>query len=647
MTRLQQIVIGILALDVIAVYSVLWLMFTVPAYDPVPEENQVAASDPVPPAPPSPSSTLPTIPSSTGVRPTATIKPMPLNTRIQVPVQFLSDYLQNHSYPNVVEATPWTNTTVNRWQYSQELGGVTLWDYFSSKFGQGYEEDWSSSRYGWLDDQGEWQTYRKERIRNARGQEVVTYVIVDRFGTGVVDQMVFTHYSVDARPSDANPDLAEWGDLARLGRLRIEVDEKIAYDVPIEDWFSGNALCLSADLAKLFFWRYRDFGSNGSIVPIPYQNHIKISVYGGVEKPKWFTFTGVMLPKGTPVKPFSGCLDAATQDAIRSLSPNVTNPESYIDQLGQVIESQDLRTGITGKNVSDSPTQPEGQASRLELSGQGTLTALQFRVPKQADITALDLQVKYGTAIAINMPLMAFFSDEDRIVKHRSTPLGVIDDPRDPNGYLFYCNYPLPYQDGITIEVTTRSQPVNLQVRYARSAEVAKTQLRVVYDDFRSHPPLTSLGPDYTVTLPGSGKLVGVVLATRDQRFDSKTIPGPPPDVFQGTIVFPMGYMESNVTLRDGRGLTRIYSGLEDFADGGYVFDSDQGSGAKNLPFAGVLAFSWKPPESGYFTMFRYFNDLSAFRFKKGLTLSFQHGTWKNTYPLRYGVAVFYYSEIN
>jgi hypothetical protein len=45
--------------------------------------------------------------------------------------------------------------------------------------------------------------------------------------------------------------------------------------------------------------------------------------------------------------------------------------------------------------------------------------------------------------------------------------------------------------------------------------------------------------------------------------------------------------------------------------------------------------------------MFRYFNDLSAFRFKKGLTLSFQHGTWKNNYPLRYGVAVFYYSEIN
>jgi hypothetical protein len=560
---------------------------------------------------------------------------------------FLSDYLENRSYATIVEAKPWINNSVNVWQYSEELGGVTFWDYFASGWAQGFEEDWESWHYGWQNDQGEWQQYRKETIKDQGGQQdVVSYVIVDRYGTGVIDKMVFIHDSPGARPWDSNPDLSEWGYLSHLGRIRIEVDEKIAYDVPIEDWFSGRALCLPSDLARLFFWRYRDFGSIGSIIPIPYQNHIKISVYGGIEKPKWFTFTGVTLPQGTMVTTISGCLDNATQDKFESSSPNVTRPENYIDRLSQTRETLDLWPRVVGKNVPGTLSKEGRPLSRLKLEGAGTIMALQFRVPKNYDIAALDLKVIYGNETAIDMPLMAFCSDQDRVVKHRSTPIGFVDDPKDSNSYLCYSNYPLPYQNGIAIELATRSQPLRIQVRYAHSPETKNTQLRVVYDDFRNHPLLQPMGPDYTVTLPGSGKLVGVVLATRDYSFDPKTIPAPPPELVHGTGVFPMGYMESNVTLKDGTGVMRVYSGLEDFADGGYCFGSDKGPGMNNLPFAGVLAFSWYPPERGYFTLFRYLNDLSAFRFKNGLTISIQHGTWKNNFPVRYGMAAFYYSEI-
>ncbi len=634
MTKLQWFAVGSLTVGVAAVYMIVCLLLTTykpePAIEPI-QEPQAAAVTIIPVV----ASAVPTATRSTPATPQITggitvgpkLSPTPTPTPVGA-VHFLSDYLRNRTYPNIVEARPWTHSSLNVWQYSEPLGGVTFWDYFATQFGQGFDEDWNSERHGWRDDDGQWQSYQTESLRDERGQPVVSYVIVDRRGTGVVDKMVFTLYSVGARPGDRNPDLSEWGYLSHLGRLRIEVDEQVAYDVPIEEWFSGAALCLPPDLSKLFFWRYRDFGSNGSVIPIPYQRHIKISTYGGTEQPKWFMFTGATLPEGTAVQPLSGCLDPQTQNTLAAFAPNIVSPENYLDRLNQPVETREWNL-----------------PSRLALDGAGTLTALQFRVPKNkaADIS---LAVTYGNGPALDLPLMAFFSDQDRLVQHRSTPIGVVDDPTDPNRYLFYCNYPLPYQNGITIELRTRSQPVTVRARYARSDEVTKTQLRVLYDNFQNHAMMPSLGADYTVQLPGQGKLVGLVLATRDHRFDAKAIPAPPAELVSGTSVFPLGYMESNVTLQDGRGVVRVYSGLEDFADGGYDFDSDRGPGAKNLAFAGVLAFSLTPRERGYFTLFRYWNDLSAFRFRDGLSLSFQHGTWDNNFSLRYGVTAFYYAEI-
>lgn len=681
MTRRQWAAVAFLAFDVLAIYLVLCLMLALVLGGWRTIQNELMIADiPSPELPRHP--TISAAPDSQFVSPQSAgpaVQSTPLATTSLVPsliagatasptpkstpsatgtytasrtptkiaelnlVGLMSDYLGNHTYALVRDSTPWANNSVNVWQYSQPRGGVSLWDYFASTFGQGFEEDWRSPRYGWLNDKGVWVPYRTEIVKDSQGLNAASYVIVDRMGTGVVDKMMFTHYSVDSRPDDPAPDLAEWGYLSRLGMIKIEVDDRIAYDVPIELWFSGQAVCLSPENARLFFWRYRDFGSNGSVLPIPYQEHIKISVYGGVEKPKWFTFTGVTFPAGMHVKPFFGCLDAASQESITSLSRNVTAPETYLSTLGGQTLTRDLQPAVVGQY--NPPSQESSVPSRLAFQGKGTLLALQFKIPKSYDATSIDLRISYGNDVAIDMPLVAFFSDQDRLVIHRSAPIGVVQDPRDPNAYLFYSNYPLPYQNGMAVELATRSAPIIIQVSYALSPESAKSQFRATYDDFRTHPALEPLGPDYVARLPGNGKLVGVVLATRDYVFDPKSIPGPPPEVYPGTIVFPMGYMESNVTLKDGSGVTRVFSGLEDFADGGYDFASDQGPGAKNLPFAGVLAFSWKPPEKGFFTIFRYLPDQSAFRFKDGLILAFQHGTWQNNYPVRYGLTTFYYAD--
>lgn len=563
---------------------------------------------------------------------TPTLLPPPANSW----QDWTRDYLENGTYARIIESRPWSNSSVNLWQYKYEnnLGGVSFWDFFASKSYDGWDEPWNSWHHGWLD--GRWEEYREESISAPNGDSIPNYVIVDRDGAGVVDKMVFTQYSVGVLPQDHSPDLAEWGHLAYLGRLRIEVDDRAAFDVPIEDWFSGASLCLPPELARLFFWRYRDFGSNGSIFPIPYRQHIKISVYGGVEKPRWFMITGTTLPPGTPVTTFSGCLDAAAQSRLSILAANVTQPENYINGL-------DYREEMLSVQPAARPAAASDAQGKIELPGAGTIRALQFRVPKKYTIGALRLRVVYGDRIAIDIPLMAFFGDQDRVVTHRSAPIGIVEAPTDPNAFLFYSNYPLPFQNGIAIEVTTDADPVQIPVKYALSPETTDTQLCVLYDDFRAHARLEIMGPDYEVKIPGDGKLVGLVLVTRDVVYDPKLIPPAPYELVRGwPSVWPLGYMEGNVTMQDGVANLRIYSGLEDFADGGYNFAS-----LKNLPFAGMLAYQYQPPETGYITVFRYLNDISAFRFRDGLMFSFQHGTYANNFPVRYGVTAYYYAPVS
>jgi hypothetical protein len=142
--------------------------------------------------------------------------------------------------------------------------------------------------------------------------------------------------------------------------------------------------------------------------------------------------------------------------------------------------------------------------------------------------------------------------------------------------------------------------------------------------------------------------MVGLVLVTKDQEF-SKV-----PKIYRdrsgredpATMAWGMGYLEGNLNLYDGRGNGRLYSGHEDWVDGGYYFNSGYTtpSGGGNRPFGGILRY--REGDDGYATLFRYFNDLSAFRFKSDLHLMFGHGTWKNNFPVKYGATVYYYRQV-
>ncbi|MBI5300577.1 MAG: DUF2961 domain-containing protein [Chloroflexi bacterium] len=580
----------------------------------------------------SPSSPVPSVPSvptpiarSGEIELDATGAPLiaPNTNTIYTAYDFLRGYFTNRTHAIIVESKPWTNSTVNVKQYQEELGGVTYWDFFSEL------ENWDSPFFMWQDDDGQWQPYRKETIRNSPA-----YLIVDRKGPGAMDKLWFTQDAVwmlateeskrNVGPIRNLDELIEWGNLDKLGNLRIEVDDRIAYDGAIVDWFSGKALGMTPDLARALTWRHREFGSIGSIVPVLYQKHLRVLTYGGTKKPKWFLATGVRLPDNTRVRSFAGNVDFPREETAR----NVSEPDKYIDTFDHV-------RAFDAQIVA-------GKPATIQLNGAGTLAALQFRIAKKFDPKQLTLRVKYGDQVGIALPLIAFFGDHKQIVAHRSTPLGIIV---ENDAYVFYSNLPMPFQNGMTLELTSPTA-LGVNVRLAAASDTPNTQLRAT---FRAGEKLAAFGPDFQVALPGDGKLVGLVLVTDEQAFDKIPkvfLPGKPNVEDPEKKPWTNGYLEGNLTLRDGSGATRVYAGHEDWADGGFYFNRGytEPAGGSNRAFGGILRY--QNGKDGYATIFRYFNDLSAFRFKNGLHMSFGHGTWKNNFPVTFGATVFYYREM-
>ncbi len=565
---------------------------------------------------------------NTGALRSETIEKVP----IYHSTDFLTGYLTNLSSPIIVEGKPWDYGSTNVVQAKQPEHGTSYWDYWSES------EDWQSVNHQWHDDQGNWHTFTDETIRDQSGKNVTAYILLDRKGPGVMDKLWFTQDPTQSFlsilsqvnilwPSDA-PDLVEWGNLSKLGNLRIEVDDAIVYDGPVESWFSGDAQKLPDPLRQIFVWRYRQFGSNGNIIPVPYQKHLKVSVYGGKGKPKWFMATGITLPAGTLVKPYSP--NDLPIDQMASQAMNVLRPETFIDSLPNV---QDFELKIQA-----------GNPAALSFEGAGTIGAIQFRLGKAYDPRQLTLRVDYGTSTGIDLPLLAFFGEPDQLSFHRSTPIGVMD---TGDTYLFYSNLPLPYQNDISIQISSDSEkPIPLSVKLSQLQTTFGTQLRAQYN-----PPerLQMYGPDYRVHIDGSGKMVGLVLISGDQRYD--TIPNTlSRETDQEAIdkrVWPMGYLEGNLSITDGAGNMRLYSGQEDWAEGGYYFNAGYTTptGGSNRPFGGILRYNGG--KNGYATLFRYFNDLSAFRFKNGLNLAFGHGTYRNNFPVSYSTIVLYYQEVS
>ena len=576
----------------------------------------------------------PTLVSQVSIDVNPMFAPFPNATRNSVltSFDFLTDYLTNSTYVNLIDGKPWINNSINVEQLAQPLSGVTYWDFWSEP------ENWDSPSYMYKDDDGKWTPYQTVMIRDTTGRDVKAYLLADRKGPGVMDRIWFTEDAMwmletaesrkNVGPIDDMNLFAEWGNLDKLGMLRIEVDDQAVYDGPIVDWFSGKALKLTPELTQILTWRHREYGSNGSIVPVPYQKHLRVLLYGGSKKPKWFMATGVRLPDSVRVKPFA--LSELPIAEMTRLGLNVLRPENFIDTF----------PGQRQFDLQSTPANP----AMIRLNGAGTVDAIQILVSKKIDTKQLWIRVRYENQTGIYMPLVAFCGDPKQLVLHRSTPLGIVE---STDNFIFYSNLPMPFQNGMTIELETKSaNSIPVTLRLAVSRDGANTQLWVQYRELEK---LAVYGPDYHAQIAGNGKLVGLVLATEEQDLDKI------PKIFDiknpnaedlVKRAWAMGYLEGNLHLVDGTGREQIFGGHEDWADGGFYFNRGytNPAGGSNRPFGGILRY--KDGKDGYATIFRYFNDLSAFRFQNGLHMNLGHGTWGNNFPVKFGTTAYYYKEI-
>jgi hypothetical protein len=310
------------------------------------------------------------------------------------------------------------------------------------------------------------------------------------------------------------------------------------------------------------------------------------------------------------------------------LAQNIMHPEDYVKTLPN---PRSIDWTLSASNPMT-----------LSFQGTGTVGAIQLKLPKQSDLTRLRLKVLYGDEVGIDLPLLAFFSEPGHVSLHHSTPIGLI---QSADTYVFYSNLPMPYQKGMTIQVSSDSKtPVSMNVQLATLDQTFDTQLRALYD---SGQQLQVFGPNYELHVNGTGKLVGLVLQTFGS--DIANVPrirSTGQDEDPDKRAWSMGYLEGNLTLSDGAGNQRFYSGQEDWAEGGFYFNIGftSLSGGGNRPFAGILRY--QHADDGYATLFRYFNDMSAFPFKNGLELSFGHGTWNNNFSVTYAATVLYYRQV-
>ncbi len=513
-------------------------------------------------------------------------------------------------------ARPWLNSTTNiAWHTTLPWGGVTYADRFYD------ERPWTSKEHLWQDDQGDWHEYEK------RGDE---YILVKRNGPGVVNRLWFSYDDAsqltDFQKLDPrNYNYMTWGNLDKLGFLKITIDGQVVFNRPITEYFSGKPFGIPDQIGELINWKVPEMGSVGSLLKLSYAKSVEISVYRG-EQPRFFAIDGLTFPLTTKVIPFTGRPTDYSKLATPLLSRIIKNPDVYLNTVGQKPESRLLKT-----NTKD---------GSIDFPGTGTIEAIQLKVPKHVDQGKLTLRIRYGSETAVSMPLIAFFGEKDRLSFHKSFPLSIIE---DGDSILYVGNLPLPFDQGMALEVHhADGQRVDIAAQYVRSNRTVPSRL---YVDFGSDEKLLANGPNYVRTVVGSGKVVGMVLTTKDQcqmcvrreYFDNGI----------EVVFFPhqFGFLEGNVEIDTGKG-TLIHSSIEDFFNGGIYWNLFH-QGVPNQPYthhSGLLSGQWDGAKP-FGTFYRYFHGTDGIEFTNALKVSMQHGVFNNNWPVTYALTIYYYKD--
>jgi hypothetical protein len=422
----------------------------------------------------------------------------------------------------------------------------------------------------------DWGVYTREpeRPRTFVGQDDEGFVLLDEQRPGCLTRMFFTAGS-------------PVGDISGLGHIQLLFDgeQEPRVDVPATDFFAGR---LPGFPQPLVGDSNTSSGGFYSMVPFCYRQGLTVRI---TQMPTdrdgerlWYQLTAVSFPHGTPVSTYQpGGL--RTADAAAALQAAGAPPAGP-------------------RNVTNQVVSPGSTFEVFSAAGAGSLRHLGFMVaPFTEDtLSQLELAVTVDGAAdpQIAVPLDVLFGDGLGVRPLRSVAFGM-----DPAAGTGYFALPIPFTDGITAVVRSRTAAVVRVQAWARDGLPGAGVLHAI-----PHTERSQRGLDATVlAAAGSGRLAALVL----------DLVGPP-----GSNAGPIQFMlegDERVYVDRSPSPSIHGTGTEDMFNGGFYYNR----GPFTLPTHGAGAFLFWDGNRAARSQYRIFGD-DGVRWEEGLRFKIEHG---------------------
>lgn len=305
---------------------------------------------------------------------------------------------------------------------------------------------------------------------------------------------------------------------APAGVVRITLDGKAVIESPLSDLFGGGVEPFGAP----FSYQTADGGGCDLYFPIGYARSCQIATRG-FQGPYEVSYT--TLPAATRVETFRPQLDAAARAALSEVASVLEKGLSD----AQIFEGRSM---MTLASQSDPPLEPGGKLTET-LDKAGTVRALYLGVTDKhepADLYALRhvlLRVWFDGEKnpAVEAPLSDFFGSGFDREPFASLPMGTVRWVSIPGltpqaSWFNYCFFPMPFSNGLKIELENQTRRKITLMLYARIERAAPPPDSLRFNArFRRENPCK--GPDFALlAASGPGRVVGCTLAVDSPRQD-------------------------------------------------------------------------------------------------------------------------------
>ncbi len=379
-------------------------------------------------------------------------------------------------------------------------------------------------------------------------------------------------------------------------RLTITVDDGLSTEAVITTW--TDPFLYGADgspHAALFEGPLVPTAAGGQVSyePIGFAHSLKVESINrqhltetqtggpinGYSDRHYYQLNYTLYENGTTVQPYANSLEAG--------DPRTAARQQAVDVLNNVGQNPAGASGSSSVASTLGQTISAGQTLSLASLGSGqsgTIRRLNVRMdgPTDAGLRHLRVRVRYDGAAdnAVDVPVGAFFGAASSAAPaYESLPMGTDSEEG------FYCYFPMPYRDGVEVELYNAGDAdVDIDratVEYETGAVPAESgYFHAVHSE--SNP---GSGMHTMLSVDGAGHYVGNILTVTPSETNS-----------DGSLDRPI--LESDETITVDGTIVLQGTGLEDAYNGGFyynhVLDQDNDGDPVNpesdgSPFAGLL----------------------------------------------------------